>query len=172
MKLANTFKPALGIAAVACLALALASRPAAAVTATTTFQVTATVPATCIVSATPMAFGNYTGTLVNSTSTVTVTCTNTTPYHVQLSKGANGGSVTTRQMKGTTNGALLNYAMYYYSAMTKNWSFLQANMSRLTRTRTRSPRRSIINRQALPELGPLSLNRGDDGLSSGLHTTS
>jgi len=121
MKYANAFKSSLCTAALACLALVAASKPAdASSTATTTFQVTATIQATCIVSATPMAFGTYTGALVNSTSTVTVTCTNTTPYNVGLDKGTNGGSVTTRQMKGTL-GALLNYSLYYDSARTHNW---------------------------------------------------
>jgi spore coat protein U-like protein len=43
------------------LALGLPSSPAVAATATTTFQVTATVQATCLISAATLAFGTYTG---------------------------------------------------------------------------------------------------------------
>ena len=68
------------LAAASALALGLASTAAYAVTTTTTtFQVTANVQATCLVSATPLAFGTYNGTVNNKTSNVNVTCTNTTP---------------------------------------------------------------------------------------------
>jgi spore coat protein U-like protein len=101
--------------------LGLATRPAVAATATTTFGVTATVQSTCLVSATALAFGTYTGALATSTSTVSVTCTNTTPYNVGLSAGlATGATVTTRQMTGPAS-ALLNYAMFSNSTRTTNW---------------------------------------------------
>ena len=61
-------------AAVACLTLIAA--PAMSATATTTFAVTATVQATCQISATSLAFGTYTGTQIDTTSTITATCTN------------------------------------------------------------------------------------------------
>ena len=90
-------------------------------TATTTFAVSATVPATCIVSATPMAFGSYTGVLINTvTSTITVTCTNTTPYNVGLSAGlATGATVTTRKMTSGAN--TLGYSLFSDSGRTQNW---------------------------------------------------
>jgi spore coat protein U-like protein len=103
------------------LVLGLATKPAFAATATTTFGVTATVQSTCLVSATALAFGTYTGALATSTSTVSVTCTNTTPYNVGLSAGlATGATVTTRQMTGPAS-ALLNYAMFSNSTRTTNW---------------------------------------------------
>lgn len=109
------------LAVVTCLALGLAVTPAVAATATTTFAVTATIEATCVVSATPMAFGTYTGVVANSTSTVSVTCTNTTPYDVGLDSGtATGATVSTRKMAGP-GGALLNYALYSDSSRTVNW---------------------------------------------------
>ena len=95
--------------------------PAMAATATTTFQVTATVAATCLISATSLAFGSYTGVVANATSTISVTCTNTTPYNVGLDAGtASGATVTTRKMTGPAS-ALLNYALYRDSAHTLNW---------------------------------------------------
>jgi spore coat protein U-like protein len=90
-------------------------------TATTTFAVTTTIQATCIVSATPMAFGTYSGVQLQTTSTISVTCTNTTPYNVGLNAGvATGATVTTRQMTGPSS-ALLSYALYSDTARSVNW---------------------------------------------------
>jgi spore coat protein U-like protein len=105
-------------------AVAVNSPSAAAVvgaTATTTFQVTATVQATCLISATSLAFGTYTGVQANASSTVTVTCTNTSPYNVGLNAGTTGGTtVTTRKMAGPA-GALLGYSLFSDAARTINW---------------------------------------------------
>jgi spore coat protein U-like protein len=121
MKLSRLNKSALSAAALGFLALGLAPRPAMAATATTTFAVTATVQATCLVSATPMAFGTYTGAVANSTSAVSVTCSNTTPYNVGLSAGtATGATVTTRKMTGPGS-ALLSYSLFSNAGMTTNW---------------------------------------------------
>ncbi|HEY9348215.1 MAG TPA: spore coat U domain-containing protein [Inquilinus sp.] len=95
-----------------------------AATATTSFQVTATVLKFCTVVATPMAFGNYTSSTVSeTTSEITVTCTNGTPYDIGLSAGtAAGATVTTRQMSGTTvTAARLNYFLYSDTGRTVNW---------------------------------------------------
>lgn len=115
-------KSALSAAVLGILTLGLVSTSAvAATTATTTFAVTATVQATCLVAATPMAFGTYTGVIANSTSTVSVTCTNSTAYNVGLNAGtATGATVTTRKMTGP-GAALLNYSLFSNSGMTTNW---------------------------------------------------
>jgi spore coat protein U-like protein len=120
MKLSNTIKSAVPAAVLGFLALGLATPSAVATTASTTFQVTANVVATCSVSATGMGFGTYAGAVINSTSTVTVTCTNTTPYNVGLDAGLSGGTVTTRKMKGTgTN--VLSYSLFSDTGRTINW---------------------------------------------------
>ncbi len=94
---------------------------AQASTATTTFGVSATVQSTCLISATSLAFGTYTGTAVNSTSTVSVTCTNTTTYNVGLNAGlASGATVTTRKMTGPLL-SMLAYSLYSDSARSVNW---------------------------------------------------
>jgi spore coat protein U-like protein len=109
-----------GICTLGFLAL-LTSLPAAATTATNTFAVTATVQATCLVSATGMAFGTYNGAVANSTSTVSVTCSNTTTYNVGFSAGlATAATVTTRKMTGPAS-ALLSYGLYSNSGYTANW---------------------------------------------------
>jgi spore coat protein U domain-containing protein, fimbrial subunit CupE1/2/3/6 len=121
MKLSRVMKSALPAAALGLLVLGVATQSAVAATVTTTFGVTATVQATCLVSATPLAFGTYTGAVANSTSAVSVTCTNTTPYNVGLSAGlATGSTVTTRKMTGPAS-ALLGYALFSDAARTVNW---------------------------------------------------
>lgn len=104
---------------------ALAPASATADTATDTFQVTATVLGSCAVSATDLAFGDYTptsGTPLDQTSTVTVTCTTGTTYDVGLNAGLNddGNGVTGRRMVyASTN--FLGYALYSDSSRTTNW---------------------------------------------------
>jgi spore coat protein U-like protein len=121
MKLSCVMKSVLPAVALGFLALGLSTKPAIAATVTATFGVTATVQATCLVSATTLAFGTYTGAVATSTSTVSVTCTNTTPYNIGLSAGlATGATVTTRQMTGPAS-ALLGYALFSDSSRTINW---------------------------------------------------
>ena len=94
-----------------------------AATATGTFNVQVTIAATCVVtSATNLNFGTQ-GVLaanVDQTSTINVTCTNTTPYNIGLDKGVNGASVTTRQMK-SAGPALINYSLFSDAGRTVNW---------------------------------------------------
>jgi spore coat protein U-like protein len=104
----------------ACLA-GLSGTAAQAATTTTSVSVTATVQATCLISATNLAFGVYTGVQLDVTSTITVTCTNTTPYNVGLNAGTSvGATVTTRKMTGPA-AALLAYAMFQDTGRTTNW---------------------------------------------------
>jgi spore coat protein U-like protein len=72
------------------------------------------------VSAGNLAFGNYTGAQVDATSTITVTCTNSSPYKIGLDAGTgSGATVTSRKM--TSGGNTLNYSMYSDSGRTTNW---------------------------------------------------
>lgn len=90
-------------------------------TVTALFSVTATVMSGCNISATPLSFGTYSGSIVNSTSTVSVSCTPSTVYNVGLNAGtASGATVTTRAMTGA-GGALLHYSLFSNSPMTVNW---------------------------------------------------
>lgn len=122
MKFSNSMKSALLAAILGCLALGLTPTSAVAQTnpATTTFTVSATVLKDCTVGATALSFGNYTGALNSATSTVTVTCTNSTAYTVGLGPGlATGATVTTRQMQNGSN--LLNYGLFSNGTWTTNW---------------------------------------------------
>ena len=121
MKIFNSAKLSLA-AVIAVLTVGLASTPASATTtATTTFGIGATVQSTCLVSATAMSFGTYSGSVANASSTVSVTCSNTTTYNVGLNPGtASGATVTTRQMTGPSS-ALLNYSLFSDSSRSVNW---------------------------------------------------
>jgi spore coat protein U-like protein len=70
------------------LVLDLAAKPALAATSTTSFGVSATVlAASCQASAPPTASGAYAAVRANAASNVSVTCTNPTPYNVNLTSG-------------------------------------------------------------------------------------
>jgi spore coat protein U-like protein len=97
------------------------SAPSKAATATSSLSVTATVVATCVVSTTPLAFGNYVGSQSDSTATLSITCTNTTPYNVGLGVGlGTSATVTTRKMTGPS-AAVLAYALFSDSGRAVNW---------------------------------------------------
>lgn len=96
-----------------------------AATATTTFQVTATVAASCLVSATDLHFGAYNplaGAALDGTSTITATCTAQTPYTIGLDAGANSASAigTTRAMIAGA-GQFLSYELYSDATRTAIW---------------------------------------------------
>lgn len=108
-----------GVALLGSLALA---PPGDAATATGTMGISATVQATCVISATNMAFGTYNGAALAGTATITTTCTNTTPYRIGLSAGLGTGpaaTVTTRHMMG--GAALLNYVLTQDAVYATNW---------------------------------------------------
>jgi spore coat protein U-like protein len=99
----------------------LASTSAGAATSTATFQVTATVPASCHISAGALAFGTYTGAQADATSAISVNCTNSTPYNVGLDSGlAAGATVASRKMTGP-GGAVLGYTLLRDAGRSTNW---------------------------------------------------
>jgi spore coat protein U-like protein len=111
----------LGVLATACL-LQSVETPLAA-TATTSFTVSVTIAATCTInSASALNFGNQgiLSTNVDQTSTIQVTCTNSTPYNIGLDAGTGtGATVTTRKL--TSGGATVNYTLYSDTGRTTVW---------------------------------------------------
>jgi spore coat protein U-like protein len=107
----------------ACLALAAGPKAAVPATATATFSVSVNVVTTCVISATPLSFGAYQGTSnSDSSSTITVNCSNTAPYDIGLDAGTGlGATVTTRSMTGPVGTLPLNYSLFSDSALTVNW---------------------------------------------------
>lgn len=99
--------------------------PVMADTATTTFQVTATVNDSCTVAATDLAFGSYDAGAGNldATSTITATCTAGTAYDIGLDAGSNGASAagTTRAMVDGGGTAYLDYELYSDAARSNVW---------------------------------------------------
>ncbi len=90
-------------------------------TVTSHFNVKATVVKACDITANSMNFGTYSGSLINSTSTISITCTNSTTYNVGLDAGtASGATVTNRSMTGPAS-ALLAYKLFRDSGRTLNW---------------------------------------------------
>jgi spore coat protein U-like protein len=99
------------------IAALVAAGSASALTATTSFSVTATVLKTCSATASTLGFGNYTpgaGALAANT-TVNVKCTKGTGFTVALDKGTTtGGTIGQRLL---TNGAdTLQYNLYTNAA--------------------------------------------------------
>jgi spore coat protein U-like protein len=94
--------------------------PAVAATADSAIAISATVQASCTQTVTPPAFGNYTGLVPPGTATITVTCTNTTPYDIGLDAGlGTGATVSARTMN--FGGASLNYVLTSDAPHAINW---------------------------------------------------
>ncbi len=121
MKLSSTALSSLSAAVLGFLALGLASTSAnAATSVTTTFQVTATVAASCNITAPTLAFGTYTGAQVTANTAITVTCNAaSTPYNIGLNVGLNGTGQYARNMINGTN--KLSYGLYQNTALSTNW---------------------------------------------------
>lgn len=86
------------------------------------FTVRSSIALNCAVSASTLNFGS-TLTLaanVDATSTINVTCTNTTPYTIGLDAGLGvGATLANRRM--TLSGNTINYSMFTNAARTTNW---------------------------------------------------
>jgi spore coat protein U-like protein len=101
------------------LSFATALAPCAAFAAGSdadSFEVTATMLASCEVSASDLAFGNYdpvTASHLDADTSLSVTCTNGTPYHVGLSLGDGAGaSMAERRMTKSGDTETLSYVLY------------------------------------------------------------
>ena len=112
-----------GLSVLAAAIVAMPVRDANAATATTSFNVTLTITAGCIVSASTLAFGTASllTTAVSASSTVTPTCTSTTPYTVALDQGGGvGATVAVRRMTGPS-ATTVTYALYQDAAFSTLW---------------------------------------------------
>jgi len=111
----------------AALALGAGLATAQAGSATGSFQVTATVLGACTVAGALMNFGAGIDPLVASlpldaTTTLTVVCTNTTPYALALDAGTNAGGAANFGARALKNGAsLLGYQLYLNAGRTTVW---------------------------------------------------
>lgn len=109
------------------LSAALAAGPTDAGTATDSFQVTATVVSACTVSGGLLNFGAAIDPLaaalpVDASASLTVVCTNTTPYSVALDAGVNAGGAANFGSRAMKSGSdLLAYQLYTNAARNIVW---------------------------------------------------
>lgn len=97
--------------------------PLHAATSSTTFTVNANVLAVCTLSATNVNFANYDATSAtadDTTSTLTVLCTNGQAYTVALNAGLSAGA-TVAARKMTSGANLLSYTLYTDAGRTTVW---------------------------------------------------
>jgi len=105
------------------LALCCLATRAHAATVSTTFTVTATVLASCDVTAANLDFGNYmsgAGSDTTANTTVDVTCTNGTNYTIALDGGSVAHDPAARAMSAGGS-SLLNYGLYTDASCTTVW---------------------------------------------------
>lgn len=103
--------------------LGAAGSASAANPATTTFLVSATVLKNCTVSALPLNFGNYTplGGALTVNTTVSVSCTTSTPFNTELTAGLTGGSSIAQRLLNNGAGQTLQYNLYTTSGFATPW---------------------------------------------------
>lgn len=96
-----------------------------------TFNVTLTLQANCSITANPLNFGS-TGVLsaaINQQTTLSVTCSDTTPYNVGLDAGnVTGSTVASRLLAGTTSGntsTTVAFELYQDAGHTTLWGNTQ-----------------------------------------------
>lgn len=85
----------------------------------TVFDVSGSVAAICSVSAGTLGFGAYSGTSVNATAAVSVSCTSGAPYQIAMGGGSNQ-SGSARRMAGPASN-FLTYQLYSDSARVTLW---------------------------------------------------
>lgn len=107
----------------AAVALGFMGDRASAETVNTSFQVSATVHANCLQqAATDISHDVYDPLAADddATGTITVRCTNGTPYSIALNVGTGGGSFGTRTLDDTAGGKL-NFNLYRNAVRNEVW---------------------------------------------------
>ena len=115
-------------------------------TATSAVAVDAAVTANCVVSTTPVSFGNVdvtSGAAVLGTGGVSVTCTNGTAWSAAADAGqAVGATPATRQMTDGTN--LLSFSLYSDTGRTTVWGDGTAASAPIAATGTGTAQDQVI----------------------------
>jgi spore coat protein U-like protein len=99
-------------------------------TATANLTVQITITASCTINAATLDFGSNPGTTLVSTNvdaatTVSVTCTNGSPYSVGMDNGANFSA--SRRMKQGVTTNYLSYGLYTDAGRTNAWTTAASN---------------------------------------------
>jgi spore coat protein U-like protein len=113
------------MAALFVMALVDGGTIARAGTATANLTVQMTITASCTINAATLDFGTNPGTNlvsanVDTSTTVSVTCTNTAPYSIGMDNGANVSGSQRRMKNGVSN--FLNYNLYTDAGRTNAWT--------------------------------------------------
>ena len=106
--------------------LAMAGGSVQAGTASSSISVSATVVSSCIVSGATLNFGAAidptAATVIDSSTSITVVCTATTPYAVALNAGVNAGGASNFGTRAIKNGLkTLGYQLYADALHTTVW---------------------------------------------------
>ena len=134
-KMAKATGALLAAAATTCLGF---SAPAYAQPATSSLSVSATVTSNCTVSTSPLDFGDVntlSGSNVDGTGGITVTCTNGTDWEAAAGVGSgSGATLLSRRMTFGSN--LLSYSLYTDATRTSVWGDGTGTTSLITNTGT------------------------------------
>lgn len=126
LKTSQTAAAALAVFVAACLYV---PEPAQAGTATANLTVSITITASCTINAATLTFASTAGTSLTSTAvtgntTVSVNCTNTSPYAIGMGQGSNFSGGSNRMASG---GNFLPYGLYVNSGLTNPWTTAASN---------------------------------------------
>ncbi|WP_288192257.1 spore coat U domain-containing protein [uncultured Phyllobacterium sp.] len=100
------------------------SSPALAATATGTFTVQIAIQASCVLVSTAMLTFTAVGVIAANddvSTTLSVQCTNTTPYNIGLDVGVGTGATVASRKMTAPGGALVNYTLYSDTNRTNVW---------------------------------------------------
>jgi spore coat protein U-like protein len=139
-----------GLIAAAAAAIAVAA-PASAQVANSTMTIGAVVTNNCIVTTTPVTFGDIDVTSAAArdiTGGLDVTCTNGTGWTAAAGAGVNGGTVGARQMSSGADA--LDYALYTDATRTTLWGDGTDGTVAMTGTGTGTVQNEVIYASVLP----------------------
>ena len=89
-------------------------------TGTRNFNLVAVVQAACQITATNIDFGIYSSETLDSAGTLSITCTRTTPYYVNLGNGMHADSSFLPQ-SASPSGDLLSYTLFQDASRSRRW---------------------------------------------------
>lgn len=134
--------------------------PATAATTTSNIAVSMTIQATCNVSTADMAFGTYQGAQLASTGSVTVICTNTTPYQIGIDSGQHAGTGNYAWRMAGPAGNFLSYQVFRDASHLQLWGGTQ-NVDTPSGTGTGNPQTFTAYGLIAGGQGPMPGGYGD-----------
>ncbi len=87
---------------------------------TSTFNVTTTVNANCLISTNTLDFGNYTGSQIDASTILGINCTNGTPYTIALNVGTGSGASFANRIL-TSGSSTMMYNLYTDTTRSTVW---------------------------------------------------